>query len=83
MVNTCCVFGCKNRASPNSDVAFHRFPKESNSCGKEMKELQRKRRMAWFSKVKRENVTKAQLNTLRICSDHFISGKLCYEICLR
>jgi len=75
MPNTCCVYKCTNRASPNSNIAFFRFPEEGLNCSKELRELQRKRREKWFSKIRRENVSLQQMNTLRICSDHFVSGK--------
>ena len=63
MVHTCSVVGCKNRSSRASSIRFHRFPlSDGERCAKWVAAV---RRLSWNPNVH-----------TRICSAHFVTGKL-------
>ena len=75
-----CVYKCHKRSSKDSDVLFCRFPQVRKRFSTELQELFKKRRAAWLEALRRNNISDWELNTIRICSNHFISGTLVYII---
>ena len=61
MVKSCCVVGCHNVFKADSNIKFHRFPKDEE------------RRAKWIAAVRRQNWTPND-NTW-ICSQHFVNGE--------
>ena len=74
MVVHCSAFGCINRKKTNKDLQFHRLPKVIEHASKEKKELSRKRRRLWLASLGLKLDGK-NLDNLRVCSAHFISGQ--------
>ena len=71
MPDTCCANGCTNRRINVSDripgvkyPSFFRIPKDSN------------RRREWMAKISRKLLPE----TAKICSDHFVTGILPFDI---
>lgn len=78
MVTSCSVYGCNNKKTGQTfNKAFHRFPpKGSTKVDANVRKLLKKRRKAWLNALQRKDVLDHQLNGMRVCSDHFISGEL-------
>ena len=70
------VFGCSKRSGKDKDVSFYRIPKVITNKGKDMEELTRKRHAGFISAVSRADLTEKIMSNDRICSRHFILGKL-------
>jgi len=73
------VYQCSSRHKVINDgdsdpIRFYKFPAVNPRACKELQDLRMKQRKAWMAAVKRENITEDQLNKLRICSKHFLSG---------
>ena len=62
MPTSCCAYGCQNRHSKGCKLSFYRFPSNSE---------QRKK---WIAAVNRKDWQPTHCS--RICSAHFVSGKL-------
>ena len=73
MVNSCCIVGCTNRASPRSDITFSVIPAIILHQGEKTKQLSQKRRDLWISRINRKG-WKPTANS-RVCSIHFHKGK--------
>ena len=58
MVRSCAAFGCTNKWKADSDITFHRIPKDVNL------------RKKWIQNIKREGKLPKDENFL-ICSIHF------------
>ena len=76
MVNFCAVFGCSNRSNRNKDKRFFRIPTVKSNVGDNLKLLQKQRQSEWVKRIKREDLTPAKYANARVCSDHFVSGKM-------
>ena len=76
MVNFCAVFGCSNRSNRNNDNRFFRIPTVKSNVGHNLKLLQKQRQSEWVKRIKREDLTPAKCANARVCSDHFVSGKM-------
>jgi len=76
MVNFCAVFGCSNRSNRNKDKRFFRIPTVKSNVGDNLKLLQKQRQSEWVKRIKREDLTSAKYANARVCSDHFVSGKM-------
>ena len=63
MVVSCCAYGCKNRFGEQHGLGFYRFPAVPEA-----------RRKEWIRAVKHQDWVPSRYS--RICSDHFVSGKL-------
>ena len=74
MVHSCCVVGCSNRQGRDRGRSFYRIPKIIDGQGAKTKDLSIKRRSAWLASLNRKDWKPG--NGARVCSDHFISGKL-------
>ena len=61
MVNVCCVPGCTNKSTRDTNVSYHRFPAD------------KKQQRNWLRSIRRENLEVSQ--STRVCSAHFRNGK--------
>lgn len=75
MVNFCAVIGCSNRADRDKSTSFFRLPAVITNQGEETRERSRKRRQQWLANINRPDMKESSYPYVRICSDHFISGK--------
>ena len=66
MPSACCAVGCANRKSKCPNLEFYRIPPKRNM----------ERRKKWLSAIKRTDWPENLINNARLCSEHFISGKL-------
>ena len=88
MVNFCAIVGCSNR-STRDERSFYRLPKVTSTRFTEKRQnLIRERRKKWLKKIRRSDLidnegSSKNLDNIRICSDHFISGKhfMCSILC--
>ena len=88
MVNFCAIVGCSNR-STRDERSFYRLPKVTSTRFTEKRQnLIRERRKKWLKKIRRSDLIDNEgslknLDNIRICSDHFISGKhfMCSILC--
>ena len=76
MVNFCAIFGCSNRSNRNKDKRFFRIPTVKSNVGDNLKLLQKQRQSEWVKRIKREDLTPVKYANARVCSDHFVSGKM-------
>ena len=74
----CLVVGCSRRTGQDKDVSFYRLPRVITSRGKQGYELNKKRRARFLVTISRDHLTKTKLENDRICSRHFVFGKLAY-----
>ena len=74
MVNFCSVVGCSKRSNRDKDVSFYRIPAEISHQGERTQELSKKRRDLWISRIGRADFQPNPHS--RVCSRHFIGGKL-------
>ena len=72
----CVVVGCSKRSDRDKDVSFHRIPAVNCLHGKEDFELRKKRRDDYLATISREDIDTSVLHKYRICSRHFVSGKV-------
>ena len=71
----CIVVSCGSKSSKHK-VTFSKIPKIVTNQGEEWEELTRERRNRWISAVSRGDAeTKNILESERVCSRHFVSGK--------
>ena len=71
----CIVVGCGSKSGKHK-VTFSSIPKIITNQGDEWQELTRERRNRWISAVSRgDTETKNILDSERVCSRHFVSGK--------
>lgn len=78
----CGVVNCGSRANRDKEH-FYRLPQIRSFKHKEhLNELSKTRRANWLTAVKRSDLTETKLKYLRVCSKHFISGKLNNNIAL-
>ncbi|KAJ8290531.1 hypothetical protein GJAV_G00014090 [Gymnothorax javanicus] len=62
-MSSCCVFGCQNRKSKNSDLKFYRIPATASQ------------RQLWLNAIRRRDWTETIIKNAHVCSAHFISGE--------
>lgn len=76
MAQFCAFYGCENKLEPNSNIKFFRFPSKVKVDDEsvELQQLLKRRRTAWYHAIQRTDITENDLNSRRICSQHFISG---------
>ncbi|XP_069128215.1 uncharacterized protein [Argopecten irradians] len=74
MVNYCAMIGCNNTGGRDK-VSFFRLPAVITSQGEKTQELTEKRRTLWLSKISRADLAPSSYPYLRVCSEHFVSGK--------
>ncbi|XP_078382409.1 uncharacterized protein LOC144665109, partial [Oculina patagonica] len=75
MVNFCAVFGCSNRSNRDKDRSYYRLPALITRSNERKQALSRERRATWLARIRREDLSSNQGEFVRVCSDHFITGK--------
>ena len=77
MVNFCAVYGCSNRADREKNKLFYHLPKIIEHQGEDALKLSEERRTKWLSRISQEDLKgdPKKLKQIRVCSDHFVSGK--------
>ncbi|XP_038044401.1 uncharacterized protein LOC119719148 [Patiria miniata] len=73
MVNFCAIIGCSNRGDRDKK-SFFRLPAVLTREGAATLELSQSRRAKWLSQIARD-IKESNLPYVRVCSDHFTSGK--------
>ena len=77
----CLMVGCGNKSGKNAKkkgkkgIFFSRIPLVVTTQGESFEELTKTRRRLWISAISHEDITESKLNTNRVCSKHFVSGK--------
>ncbi|XP_030199426.1 uncharacterized protein LOC115533207 [Gadus morhua] len=74
MVNYCRVFGCTNRSDREKHLEYYRLPKVITNQGEQCQKLSEERRRLWLAKLN-QDLRGKNLDNVRICSAHFLSGK--------
>uniref|UniRef100_A0A8C1JC12 THAP-type domain-containing protein n=1 Tax=Cyprinus carpio TaxID=7962 RepID=A0A8C1JC12_CYPCA len=74
MVNYCRVSGCTNRTDREKHLEYYRLPKVIKNQGEECQRLSEERRRLWLAKLN-QDLRGKNLDNIRICSAHFLSGK--------
>ncbi|XP_046873681.1 uncharacterized protein LOC124466062 isoform X2 [Hypomesus transpacificus] len=74
MVNYCRVAGCTNRTDREKHLEYYRLPKVIKNQGEECQRLSEERRRLWLTKLN-QDLRGKNLDNIRICSAHFLSGK--------
>ena len=75
MVNFCGMVGCSNRTGRDKNKSFYRLPKVVTHLGSDAQASSEERRAVWLTRISRADLTENKQNNMRICSDHFVSGK--------
>ena len=75
MPSFCAVFKCGNNFKRDGDKSFYRLPTVVTRHGPLKEKLTRERRGKWLANISRADVTPSRERYIRVCSDHFISGK--------
>ena len=75
MVNFCGMVGCSNRTGRDKSKSFYRLPKVVTHLGSDAQALSEERRAIWLTRISRADLTENKQSNMRICSDHFLSGK--------
>lgn len=77
MPKFCSAFGCSDRQEKDTRRHF-RIPAVRHIARAELVELSRKRRALWIKALSRKDLDfedPVKLRNVRVCSNHFISGK--------
>ena len=75
-MNFCAIVGCSNRADKHKGIGFYRLPAVISHQGEQTCGLTCKRRDLWLSRIHRDDLGSSKYPYVRVCSRHFISGKL-------
>jgi len=76
MVNFCAVVRCGNRSDREKEMGFYRLPAVVEHQGEKTHELSQRRRDLWLARIHRADLGPEKYPYTRVCSLHFISGKL-------
>ena len=71
MPESCCIVGCTNRRSKESDLPFYSIPKGKTP-------FEKRRRIAWIKAVNRkdwEGWSEDKISKQKICGEHFLKSK--------
>lgn len=71
---TCIVVNCTNRAGRDEN-RFFRIPAIITNQDSRTQELTETRRRSWFAAIRRQGLEDKQLQHMRVCNDHFLSGR--------
>lgn len=71
----CIILGCSTRSCRDKGFSFSRVPAVVKNRGELEEELSTERRRRWISAISREHLTDKILDSQRVCSRHFVSGK--------
>lgn len=74
MVNSCRVHGCHNRSDRERHLKYYCLPKVVKNQGQQTKQLSEERRRLWIASLN-QNFKGKNLENIRICSSHFVTGK--------
>lgn len=77
----CAIVGCGTR-SCRDNIPLFRIPSVDLRRNYKSSELILNRQKLWITRIKRENFSQAKIKNARICSKHFISGKIVYFLLL-
>lgn len=75
MVNFCAIVGCANRAGRDKDKSFYRLPAIIKNQGAQTEQLSERRLRNWLAAIRRKDLKAESYPYIRVCSDHFTSGK--------
>lgn len=75
MVNFCAVYECSNRCNREKDRNYFRLPAIITRSNDEKQALSKERRTNWRARIRRDDLSSKPSDFVRVCSDHFISGK--------
>ena len=75
VVNFCAIVGCSKRSDREKDRSYFCLPKVTQKQGEEGRILSKRRRKRWVSAINRSDLNLSAHHS-RVCSDHFISGKI-------
>jgi len=75
MVNFCAVVGCTNKAKKGDGKSFFRLPAVITHLGEKDCELSKRRQDAWLARIRRQDLKPESYATIRVCSDHFVTGR--------
>ncbi len=75
MVNFCAIVRCGHRGNRDKEKSFYRLPAVISNQGPQTQELSEKRQRSWLAAIRREDIKPASYPYIRVCSDHFKSGK--------
>ena len=75
MVNFCAVFGSSNRANREKSKGYYRLPAIVQRSNVKKQALSVERRATWLARIRREDLAADPGDFVRVCGDHFISGK--------
>lgn len=78
MPNFCAVYKCGHNSARDKEYSYFRIPKVIMNQGEETKLLSIQRRQQWLKNVHRakHDLTEKKVECSRICSEHFVSGKI-------
>lgn len=71
----CLMVNCHSRSVRDKGISLFRVPTVRKSQGEEAEELSIERRRKWLAAISRVGLTEEIINSGRICSCHFVSGK--------
>lgn len=77
MPQFCGVVQCGHNSMRDWQKHYYTVPSIRNKRGK-IEERRVKRRQAWIRALHRDDLNENKLKNLRICSDHFVTGKILY-----
>ena len=75
MVIFCAIVGCANRAGRDKDKNFYRLPAIVKNQGAQTEQLSERRLRNWLAVIRRKDLKAESYPYIRVCSDHFTSGK--------
>ena len=77
MPDSCCAVSCQNRREgKNRSLSFYNIPSRKTP-------IEQRRRKEWIRALRRDDWkswTEEQISKQKVCSEHFISGKLAYDL---
>ncbi|XP_064618204.1 uncharacterized protein LOC135482250 isoform X2 [Liolophura sinensis] len=71
----CVIKHCTHTSGKDSGKSFYRLPSVITRQGERTEYLSRKRRNAWLGNIGRPELKERTYVYIRVCSDHFVSGK--------
>ena len=75
MPANCGVIGCANMKNKFTKKSFYRLPAVDKRYGGVKEKITRERRGKWLANLARADLSALGKSQLRVCSDHFVSGK--------
>ena len=75
MVNFCAIVGCANRAGRDKNKSFYRLLAIIKGQGAQTEQLSERRLRNWLAAICRRDLKAESYPYIRVCSDHFTSGK--------